>query len=286
TTVNDDRVTNVTCEATTLEPGASTTCHGTYTVTEADATAGHVTNTATASGTDPQGQTVTSEPSQVTITVTPAPAAHITLKKEVTSQGPFTVGSTVEYTYTVTNTGNTPLHDVTVKDDLVSHVTCEATTLEPGASTTCHGTFTITQADIDKCKMSQGGEDHGKTCTITNVAVATGIDPQGQKVTSEPARATITVKVEKRPCPPDGGHKPCRPKPPGHRPPGGHEPPGGHRPPGGHKPPHGNRPPCGHMPPGGHLPLGGNRPPCGQMPPGGPMVPGHGSDARIAPEMR
>ncbi|MFJ5680178.1 hypothetical protein [Streptomyces sp. NPDC093097] len=273
-TANDDRVTNVTCEATTLEPGASTTCHGTYTVTEADATAGHVTNTATASGTDPQGQTVTSEPSQVTITVTPATAAHITLKKEVTSRGPFTVGSTVEYTYTVTNTGNTPLHDVTVRDDLVSHVTCEATTLEPGASTTCHGTFTITQADIDKCKMPQGGEDHGKTCTITNVAVATGIDPQGQKVTSEPARATITVKVEKRPCPPDGGHKPCRPKPPGHRPPGGH------------KPPHGNRPPCGHMPPGGHLPLGGNRPPCGEMPPGGPMVTGHGSDARIAPEMR
>ncbi|MFJ5116663.1 hypothetical protein [Kitasatospora sp. NPDC088548] len=37
--VNDDRVTSVTCDATTLAPGSGTTCHGTYTITKADAEA-------------------------------------------------------------------------------------------------------------------------------------------------------------------------------------------------------------------------------------------------------
>ncbi len=47
---------------TTLAPQASTTCTGTYTVTQADIDAGSITNTATASGTPPTGPPVTSAP--------------------------------------------------------------------------------------------------------------------------------------------------------------------------------------------------------------------------------
>ncbi|MFE6104205.1 hypothetical protein ACFVQ4_30190 [Streptomyces laurentii] len=208
--VGDDRVTGVTCQATTLAPGASTMCTGTYTITQADidtcreggaTTECVITNVAVAAGRDPQGEEIPSEPAQASVTV-PLGEAGLTLAKRVVSQGPFEVGSEVEYAYTVTNSGTTALSDVGVTDDLITDVTCEATTLAPGASTTCTGTFTVTEESLDQCvaRGAKGkGGDHGKECVITNVARATGTDPQGAETVSEPAQASITVKV-KKPC--------------------------------------------------------------------------------------
>jgi fimbrial isopeptide formation D2 family protein len=213
-TVNDDHVTGITCQATTLAPagtpGDTTTCTGTYTITAADGTAGHVTNTATAQGTS-DGERVTSPETYATL---PVGRPHVTLTKRVLSEGPFAVGSTVDYAYTVTNTGSTPLHDVVVVDDRITGVSCDTTALEPGASTTCHGSYTITQADLDACPPGNGGHGHHGTqeCTVTNVAQAAGTDPQGDQVVSDPASATITVRQKgEKPCPPTKPGKPGKP---------------------------------------------------------------------------
>lgn len=213
--VSDDHVDGITCDSTTLapaeSPGDSTTCSGTYTITAADGTAGSVTNTATATGTA-DGQTVTSPQTQLTL---PVGAPHITLEKRVVTRGPYNVGTQVQYAYTVTNTGSTPLHDVLVSDDRVADVTCDATTLAPGARTTCHGTYTLTQADADVCEQSRAAAGGGgKDCAVTNVAVAAGTDPQGNQIAGEPATATITLSI---PRPPH--HKPPHHKPPHHKPP-------------------------------------------------------------------
>ncbi|MFF2022008.1 SpaA isopeptide-forming pilin-related protein [Streptomyces sp. NPDC058171] len=180
-TVTDDRVTGITCEATALEPegeaGDSTTCRGSYTVTEADAEAGSVTNTATATGTAPD-RTVTSPPARATLPITGGPA--ISVSKEVTSPGPYQVGDTVEYAYTVTNSGSQPLTGVRVVDDHVTSITCEDTSLAAGASTVCRGSHVVTEAD-------------GEAGEVTNRAQAAGEDPAGNTVPSDPVTVTVPI---------------------------------------------------------------------------------------------
>ncbi|MEV7121648.1 DUF7507 domain-containing protein [Kitasatospora griseola] len=177
-TVADDHVATVACAATTLDPGGSTTCHGTYVVTAADLTAGSVTNTARAEGTDPLGETAVSPPAEATVPV--VGEALLTLQKAAAGAGPFHAGDTVPYTYTVTNTGTAAVTGLTVTDDHIGSVTCDATTLDPGASTFCHGSYVITAADV------QAG-------SVTNTAHANGLDPRGKSVRSPDARATIDI---------------------------------------------------------------------------------------------
>jgi uncharacterized repeat protein (TIGR01451 family) len=223
--VQDDRVANVTCQATTLAAGASTTCTGTHTITDVDVTPCHpptvrggdkgmgkrnsrqqgmrcqVTNIAFAGGPPPTGPQVTSDEATASIIVEVQPAA-LTLAKQVTSKGPFRVGSQVTYSYTVNNTGDSTLINVAVMDNLVANVTCQATMLAASASTTCTGTHTITKDDVTPCNKVKGhGKGKGKKvrrCQVTNVAHATGTATMGAQVTSNQATATITVNVEKK----------------------------------------------------------------------------------------
>ena len=76
-------------------------------------------------------------------------APAITLDKQAGTPSANTAGSTIAYSFVVTNTGNVTLTSVGVSDPKVGPVTCPATTLAPGASTTCTATYTLTQADVD-----------------------------------------------------------------------------------------------------------------------------------------
>ncbi|QNP72065.1 DUF11 domain-containing protein [Streptomyces roseirectus] len=188
----------VTCPAGSLAPGAAVTCTATYTVTQADVDAGKVTNTATATGVPPGTDTpVESPPSPPnTITGTQKPALEVVKAADKTQ---VVLGDAITYTFTVTNTGNVTLKDVTIKEGdfsgtgSMSAPVCSdgAKSLAPGASTTCTATYTVTQADVDAGK-------------ITNSATSTGVPPQGDTpVTSPPGTSTVTVdqkpglKVEK-----------------------------------------------------------------------------------------
>ncbi|MBZ5738024.1 DUF7507 domain-containing protein [Nocardioides mangrovi] len=163
----------ITCAATTLAPGANTTCTSTtYTLTQADVDAGTVQNTATTTGTAPSGTKVTDTDS----TTTPVPQGPaITLDKVA---GPLTNGK-ITYTFTVKNTGNVTLDPVTLNDPkLGGTITCPSGAVAPGASISCTTTtYTLTQADVDA--------GH-----VDNTATTTGTAPSGTKLTDTDSTTT------------------------------------------------------------------------------------------------
>ncbi|WP_168582854.1 DUF7507 domain-containing protein [Gephyromycinifex aptenodytis] len=172
-TVTDEMLGTVTCPATTLAPGASTTCSAhPHVISQAEQTAGAVTNTATATGTPPTtvagGAAVTDDAASTK----PLSTADITVTKThgtvVDANGSKRVdaGDSVTYTFTVRNSGSVPLRNVTITDPKLSvrALSCVPGTLAPGASATCQNQpapYLLTQADID-------------AGTVTNTATATG----------------------------------------------------------------------------------------------------------------
>ena len=158
----------VTCVATTLAPGAATTCSATYPATQADVDAGSIVNTATVAATT-LGGTPVSDSDTATVVATQTPS--VTMLKAAAPASVANAGATVTYTFSVTNTGNVTLSSVGITDPLpgLGAVTCLATTLAPAASTTCTAAYTVTQADID-------------AGSITNSATASGTPPSGPAV--------------------------------------------------------------------------------------------------------
>jgi large repetitive protein len=142
-TVSDDRGVVVTCPGSgTLLPGASVTCTGSTV-----APIGQYTNVGTAQAATPIGTTVRAdEPANAFGAV-----AKVDIEKYVngfdadTAPGPYLpLGSTVNWTYVVTNTGNTPLASVVVTDNKGVAVTCPRATLAPSATMTCTGSGVVT----------------------------------------------------------------------------------------------------------------------------------------------
>ncbi len=174
--VTDDRIGhNIACTPSTLATGDTATCTAEYTITQDDLNAGHVTNAARATGLTPNRDTVISHPADATVTARQRPAIHL-----VKSASPATYaapGEIINYTYTVTDTGNVTLHHIVLTDNRLGPVTCAFTTLGPGHSMTCGAAHVTTQADVDAGR-------------IANAADVTGRPPTGPPVT-DTAHATV-----------------------------------------------------------------------------------------------
>ena len=75
-------------------------------------------------------------------------------------------GDVLNYTVTVTNTGNVTLTGVTVVDPLTGQ-NISGVTLAPGASQTFNTSYTLTQADLDGAGNAGGDDDIDNTATAT-----------------------------------------------------------------------------------------------------------------------
>jgi len=148
---------SVTCTADTLAPGDSTTCDATYVITQADVDAGTVTNTATAGGTPPDATDppVDSPPDTVTVPSDLLPSLSLHKTGALAAGATGMAGDVVEYTFTVTNTGNITVRNISISDQMagLSNVTYNWPgadgMLTPGQQMTATATYTLTQSDVD-----------------------------------------------------------------------------------------------------------------------------------------
>ena len=129
------------------------------------------------------------EPETVTFTQNPA----IQVVKTASPQSGALVGQEISYGYTVTNTGNVTLFNVTVDDDkVVGAISLSGLTdedgdlvlddLAPGATSTGSATHTVTAADIN-------------AGSLTNVGTATGTPPSGPNVTDTDSQTVTFVNL-------------------------------------------------------------------------------------------
>ncbi|MFC8190574.1 beta strand repeat-containing protein [Cellulomonas sp. NPDC057328] len=171
-----------------LTPDAQATARATYVLTQADVDAGLVENTATATATAPAGGTVQDEDG-TTVGVPQLPGVDLVKSGVLAGDGTGAAGDTVDYTFTVTNTGNVTLTGVTVVDELegLSEVVVDAWpgtagVLAPGQQVTARASYVLTQADADAGR-------------VDNVASVTGVPPVGAPV-SDTDDETVTVPAD------------------------------------------------------------------------------------------
>ena len=165
--VTDDKGVTVSCPKTALQPGESMTCTGNGT-----AQAGQYKNVGAVTGQPPCGNPVSDDdPSHYFGDSPENPAIKIVKKTNGqdanTAPGPeVAVGSTVTWTYIVTNTGDVALSNVKVTDDKGVAVSCPKTTLAVGESMTCTGS------------------GKAQACQYANLGTASGKSPGGQTVSA------------------------------------------------------------------------------------------------------
>lgn len=165
----------------------------------------NIDNTATASGTY-GGNTVTSPGDSESVPVVPKSAA-LTMDKTAgaitTSFGPSAsivdAGDTITYSYSITNTGNVTITNVTPVDTgptfngkagtgtmgTFTQTSAGDTTLDPGEVATFTATYTMSALDVLHAADVANA--------VSNTATATGKDTQNATITSAGDTATATI---------------------------------------------------------------------------------------------
>ena len=135
-------------------------------------------NTATIAGDTSEGeggQPVSDTDDHVVDIIHPAISIVKTVDEEVVP-----IGTTVTFTYVVTNTGDTTLYDISVDDDILGHVG-DIQILEPGDQVTLTKDFVVGNA------------------VVTNIGTASGEDILGRSVSSEDTATVSPIAGESVP---------------------------------------------------------------------------------------
>jgi len=112
----------------------------------------------------------------------PEPGVEIALSADPNSVSE--AGDVINYTYTVSNTGEVTLTGVTVTDDKLGGIALDASQLAPGGTASGTATYTITQADVD------AGVDIVSTAIVTTDQLVTDSDS-----------ATVIIDAPEAPAP-------------------------------------------------------------------------------------
>nr|QNO55554.1 hypothetical protein LKECMODC_00001 [Methanosarcinales archaeon ANME-1 ERB7] len=183
-TLTDSKLGTITLDKTTLAPLETASSTGgpyTHTVVEGDLP-GPLTNTATASSTDSQGNPVTCA-DDASVELTYGSECTVTKTPDKTTAK---VGETITYSFTVTNSGDTTLSGLTLTDSKLGTITLDKTTLAPLETASSTGgpyTHTVVEGDLPG--------------PLTNTATASSTDSLGNTVTcADDASVDLTSTSE------------------------------------------------------------------------------------------
>ena len=195
-TITDPMFPALSCTFASLAPDVSdSSCTATVTLTQTQVDSGSVSNTAGVSGsfTDDAGNTATPTSTDTeTVTITRNPSSTIDkvglLNNAVVAPNSRTdAGDKINYTFTVTNTGNVTLTNVTITDPMFPALSCTFASLAPGVSdSTCIATVTLTQTQVD-------------SGSVSNTATVSGTPPTGATPNPTTNTDTETVTITRSP---------------------------------------------------------------------------------------
>jgi uncharacterized repeat protein (TIGR01451 family) len=142
--VSGTKTGTISCLASTLAVGASTTCTSSYTTLPADLGA-NIPYSVTATGV-PAGGTLANASASGNITFTAQPSWTLSTIPSPTS---FTAaGQAVAYGHTLTNTGNVTINSIALSGSKTGTISCPAVSLAVGGTVTCTSTYTTLSTDL------------------------------------------------------------------------------------------------------------------------------------------
>jgi hypothetical protein len=96
---------------------------------------------------------------------------------------PAAVGETITYTYTISNSDNTTIQNISLVDDKLGAIPLTDATLAPGESLSATATYTVTISDLPG--------------PIVNTATATGTGPDGMLVSVATDPVSVSLYINK-----------------------------------------------------------------------------------------
>jgi uncharacterized repeat protein (TIGR01451 family) len=185
-TLSDDRLgQDVDLNRTTLKPGEIARGTANYTVLAEDLP-GPIINTATATGTDPQGDEIEDEDAATVPLYLLAP--EITLSKTPVPNE-VAVGDVVTYSFVVENVGTTAVKDLSLFDDLLNEtVDLDRTTLDPGEVAVGTAEYTVLPEDLPGPLVNNA--------TVTGVATSEMDDGEQPVSAEDSAEVNVTGRNE------------------------------------------------------------------------------------------
>jgi uncharacterized repeat protein (TIGR01451 family) len=169
----DDQLGEIPLSRSTIAPWEHVTGSFSATITEADLP-GPFVNTVVVTAIDPSEKTVTDSDTLVLFDLA-SDGALTMLKTSDTTEA--TVGDTITYTYTITNTGDVMLTDLVLIDDHIGEIPLPTSVLTPGESLTVTAIYIVTEVDLpgpltNEASITGRGPVGGTTATETTVSVA------------------------------------------------------------------------------------------------------------------
>ena len=114
-----------------------------------------------------------------------AAGPSISLDKQAGTPTGNTAGSTIDYSFVVTNTGNVTLDPVSVDDPKVGAVSCPVTVLAPGGVDDVHRDVHV---DAGRCGCGHGGQHRDRVWDAADgCRMSTGTDSTSTPIAASPS---------------------------------------------------------------------------------------------------